>query len=216
MLILSFGSIVYKQWRCIVFKNIIRVFGMKMISIALPILSIIMVVFSGCSTHEIEETSPAVKADHSVEAVPAIESTKEVKPVVIIEKKVDVKISKKLITKKELPRKLEMTNADFENLKKKVNENKTREVREILNENPQALEAIQSSNKKLLYIGPKGWRVIDIIEGLRNKKLKEKQVITHIKGANIPYKVFTYDEIQTLLEHKMPYKVINTMMNVSR
>lgn len=189
---------------------------MRMIFLTLPILGIIIVIFGGCSTHKMDDQFSHANVDHVVEPVPVIEYKKEAIPVAIVEKKVEVKIPKKPIPKKELPKKVEMTNADVENLKKKINENKTREVREILNENPQALEAIQSSNKKLLYIGPKGWRVIDIIEGLRNKKLKEKQVIAHIKGANIPYKVFTYGEIQILLEHKMPYKVINTMMNISR
>ncbi|MDD2837356.1 MAG: hypothetical protein PHX59_00215 [Sulfuricurvum sp.] len=97
-----------------------------------------------------------------------------------------------------------------------VKTNQTRSVRNLLDKNPDAIRFINIEDKKIFYIGPKDWRVIDLIEGFRNKKLAIKPVITHIKKQKIPYKKFTYDEIQLLAKHKLPLKVINAMMTVSQ
>ncbi|MDD5051363.1 MAG: hypothetical protein PHO27_01375 [Sulfuricurvum sp.] len=142
------------------------------------------------------------------------------------ENKSDSKIVpiKKVVVKKEVSKKItkEEESEKVENkinmglLNQKIKENQTYEVREILNKNPNALSMVEESEKKLLYIGPNGWRVIDIIEGLRNKHLREKEVIAHLQAAKLPYKMYSYEEIQMLLKHKLPYKVINTMMNLSR
>ncbi len=101
-------------------------------------------------------------------------------------------------------------------LTQKIKEHKTREARNILNKHPQALGMVGESDEKLLYFGPAGWRVIDIVEGLRNGRLREKSVVAHIRKAKFPYKKFTYEEIQVLLKHKLPYRVINTMIVVTK
>jgi hypothetical protein len=202
-------------------------FSLSVLSI---VSSSIIFVFSGCSTHVIEEKPPVI-APIPKEPEPVVEAPKVVEVPVIIEKKVVVnktvkkpivntKVTKKS-TKSTMHEDITVNEADInatviEDLDQKIHENKTREVREILKENPKAIEAVGNSSNKLLYIGPSGWRVIDIIEGFRNKKLDEKSVVAHIKEAKNPYKVYTYEEIQILLKNKVPYKVINAMMIVSR
>ncbi|MDD2830251.1 MAG: hypothetical protein PHW18_11820 [Sulfuricurvum sp.] len=195
------------------------------LSIVSSVVSIAFL-FSGCSIHIIKDKSPVV-VPIPKEPEPIIETPTVVEIPVMIEKKDEIDIPKKQITKKQVPNKKvtkkdetneesEVTTTVIENLNQKMSENKTREVREILKENPKAIEAVGNSSNKLFYIGPSGWRVIDIIEGFRNKKLQEKLVVAHIKESKIPYKVYTYEEIQILLKNKIPYKVINAMMIVSR
>ncbi|MBN2870354.1 MAG: hypothetical protein JXK04_05310 [Campylobacterales bacterium] len=169
---------------------------------------------------------------HYAEAEPAEVSRPETKPVVhamaaeaeSTRTKIEKQPSPKPAVKKVPPKTTAVAAndisdakaADIDLLQKKIKEHKTREAREILNKHPQALGMVEESDEKLLYFGPAGWRVIDIVEGLRNGRLREKSVVTHIKKAKSPYKKFTYEEIQVLLKHKLPYRVINTMIVVTR
>lgn len=191
------------------------------------VLMSVFILFTGCSSHNMENLIDANESNKVNEShAPDLNVSV---PVVSIEKKVEAKknpsaksIGKKDATKKS--NKISLNNeadtdkseSDIKELNQKVKESKTREVREILNANPKAFDMVEESDNKLLYFGPSGWRVIDIIEGLRNGRLHEKEVVAHIKSAKLPYKKYSYEEIQLLLKQKIPFKVINAMMGVSR
>lgn len=191
------------------------------------VLMIVFIIFTGCSMHNMENVIDINQTNKVNEnSTPELNTSV---PVVPTEKKVESKKnpSVKTVVKKDTAKKSNKTSlnneadtdkseSDIKELNQKVKESKTREVRDILNANPKALDMVEESDNKLFYVGPNGWRVIDIIEGLRNKRLHEKEIITHIKEANLPYKKYSYEEIQVLLKQKIPFKVINTMMTVSK
>lgn len=183
---------------------------------------IALAMFAGCAQHSVENNNSINKiseADINSSSAPLsiaqpeqVNVPKKSQPNKIVVKKDTTKKSNKAATVTES----EMETVNIDELNQKVKANKTREVREILNANPKALDFVPESDNKLFYVGPNGWRVIDIIEGLRNKRLHEKEIIAHIKEANLPYKKYSYEEIQALLKQKIPFKVINTMMTVSK
>ncbi len=200
---------------------------MKLNTIKYSVLNTVFMIFSGCSTHNIDNIIDTNQTNIIHESNTSEFNTSI--PIETIEKKVEAKknpivkiVVKKDTTKK--PNKITLTTeADankseivIKELSQKIKESKTREVREILNANPKAIDMVEESDKKLLYVGPSGWRVIDIIEGLRNGRLHQKEVVAHIKAAQLPYKKYSYEEIQLLLKQKLPFKVINTMMTVSK
>jgi len=187
----------------------------------------VFMIFTGCSSHNMENSMDTNQINKGNEISPPELNTSI--PAPTIEKKVEPKKNPpaKTVGKKDATKKSNKTSLNNETdtdksesaikeLNQKVKESKTREVREILNANPKAIDMIEESEKKLLYVGPSGWRVIDIIEGLRNGRLREKEIVSHIKAAKLPYKNYSYDEIQALLKQKIPFKVINTMMTVSK
>jgi hypothetical protein len=100
-------------------------------------------------------------------------------------------------------------------LKQMISRYETRGIRAYLNENPQALALIEDPKQQLRYIGPNGWRVLDIIEKLRNERLGEKEIILHITKAALPYKKYSNDEIKTLVGYGISYKIINAMLSVT-
>lgn len=172
---------------------------------------------AGCSAHRAEAEPAEVSRAETKPAANAVPAEVDNTP-----KKAAQQPSSKPAVKK-VPPKMTAVPADEKSdepniglLTQKIKKHKTREARDILNKYPQALGMVEESNEKLLYFGPAGWRVIDIVEGLRNGRLREKSVVTHIKKAKSPYKKFTYEEIQVLLKHKLPYRVINTMIVVTR
>jgi hypothetical protein len=181
-----------------------------------------LVMFAGCAQHSVENNNSVNKvseADINNSSAPLsivqpeqVNVPKKSQPNKIVVKKDTTKKGNKAVSVTEP----EMETLNIDELNQKVKANKTREVREILNTNPKALDLVQESDNKLFYVGPNGWRVIDIIEGLRNKRLHEKEIVAHIKAAQLPYKKYSYDEIQLLLKLKVPFKVINTMMMVSK
>jgi hypothetical protein len=196
---------------------------MKRNTIKYSVILISMILFVGCAQHGIENDtiinkgSEKPKADINISSEPLPlaqpkQVNKKSQPNKIVVKKDTTKKSNKAASVTES----EMETVNIDELNQKVKANKTREVREILNANPKALDFVPESDNKLFYVGPNGWRVIDIIEGLRNKRLHEKEIIAHIKEANLPYKKYSYEEIQALLKQKIPFKVINTMMTVSK
>jgi hypothetical protein len=198
---------------------------MKRNTIKYSVILISIILFAGCAQHSIENDTIINKVPEKQKV--DINTTSEPLPIVQPEPVVVIKKSQpnKIIVKKDSSKKggkaslvseAEIETVSIDELNQKVKANKTREVREILNANPKVFELVQESDNKLFYVGPNGWRVIDIIEGLRNKRLHEKEIIAHIKEANLPYKKYSYEEIQVLLKQKIPFKVINTMMTVSK
>lgn len=198
---------------------------MKRNSIKYSVMLLSMILFAGCAQHSVENDNSINKLPEEPKA--DINISSEPLPLVQPERVSVPKKSptNKIVVKKDPSKKAnkvspapeaESETLNIDELNQKVKANKTREVREILNTNPKAINMVDESDKKLLYVGPNGWRVIDIIEGLRNKRLHEKEIVAHIKAAQLPYKKYSYEEIQFLLKQKIPFKVINTMMTVSK
>jgi len=101
-----------------------------------------------------------------------------------------------------------------EKLKKMISGHETKAIRTFLNENIHAIDLIEES-QRLRYIGPANWRVIDIVDKIKQDKLPEEKIIDHIAVAQLPYKKFTQEEISLLLRYGLSYKIINAMINVS-
>lgn len=100
-------------------------------------------------------------------------------------------------------------------LKQMISRYETRGIRAYLNEHPQALALIDDPKQQLRYVGPNGWRVLDIIEKLRNERQSEKEIILHITNAALPYKKFSNEEIKMLVSYGLSYKIINAMLSVT-
>lgn len=100
-------------------------------------------------------------------------------------------------------------------LKQMISRYETRGIRAYLNEHPHALALIDDPKQQLRYVGPNGWRVLDIIEKLRNERQSEKEIILHITNAALPYKKFSNEEIKTLVSYGISYKIIDAMINVT-
>lgn len=186
------------------------------ISFATVTMSLILSL-AGCTAPEVRKpVVPSEETNESNLSAAAIQpETEPVKTVRPVEKK-EPTSKKSHPSAKAVPIKPPTEEFDPEDLNRKVSMNQTAAVRKVLQTNPAAFESIRDEKKKLLYVGPSGWRVIDVIERLRNRKISQKGAIEHIKNAKQSYRVFTYEEIQFLLEHKLPYKVINTMMTISK
>lgn len=100
-------------------------------------------------------------------------------------------------------------------LKQMISRYETQGIRAYLKEHPDALALIEDPKQQLRYVGPNGWRVMDIIEKLRNERLSEKEIILHITKAALPYKKFSTEEIKTLVSYGISYKIIHAMMSVT-
>lgn len=100
-------------------------------------------------------------------------------------------------------------------LKRLIAKHETIGVRNFLNKYPEAIVLIGDSRQQLRYVGPSGWRIMDIAEGLARGVLKEEEVIAHIDAAALPYKRFSEDEIRIILHYGISNKIITSMMNAS-
>ncbi len=137
-----------------------------------------------------------------------IESAKEadIKPLPVVAQDVVVKTPE--IPSVSIPADAAVT------LKGMMSRQETRGIRNYLDQYPQAIGAIGDSKQRLRYLGPSGWRVIDIVENIDHKKMSEKSIIDHLQTNNIFYKKFTQEEITILLRYGFSHKLINTMMQV--
>jgi hypothetical protein len=102
-----------------------------------------------------------------------------------------------------------------ETLKGMIHRHETRGIRSYLDKYPQAIALIKDLKQQFRYIGPSGWRVIDIVEKMEYEKMQDKTLIEHIKSNGLLYKKFTQEEIAILLRYGFSHKVINAMMQVN-
>lgn len=100
-------------------------------------------------------------------------------------------------------------------LKRLIAKHETIGVRNFLNEHPEAIALISDSRQQLRYVGPSGWRIMDIAEGLARGVIKEEEVVAHIDAAALPYKYFNEDEIRIILHYGISKKIISSMMNAT-
>lgn len=100
-------------------------------------------------------------------------------------------------------------------LKRLIAKHETIGVRNFLNIHPEAIALIGDSRQQLRYIGPSGWRIMDIAEGISRGVLKEKEIVDHIEASGLPYKNFTEDEIRIISHYGISIKIINAMISVT-
>jgi hypothetical protein len=100
-------------------------------------------------------------------------------------------------------------------LERLMSKHETLAIRTFLNEHPETISLINDPRQQLRYIGPSGWRVMDIAEGLTRGVFKEKEIIEHIETAALPYKYFTEDEIRIVAHYGISVKIINSMISVT-
>ncbi len=100
-------------------------------------------------------------------------------------------------------------------LKRLIARHETIGVRNFLNEHPESISLITDPRQQLRYVGPNGWRIMDIAEGLTRGVLKEKDAIEHIIASNLPYKKFSEDEIRIISHYGISNKIIDAMVNVT-
>lgn len=100
-------------------------------------------------------------------------------------------------------------------LNRLMSKHETLAVRSFLNEHPEMISLISDPRQQLRYIGPAGWRVMDIAEALTRGVLKEKEIIDHIETSALPYKKFTEDEIRIISHYGISTKIINAMITVT-
>lgn len=100
-------------------------------------------------------------------------------------------------------------------LQRLMSKHETLAVRAFLNEHPEAITLINEPRQQLRYVGPRGWRIMDIAEGITRGVLKEKEVIEHIQTAGLPYKHFTEDDIRIISHYGISIKIIKAMISVT-
>lgn len=100
-------------------------------------------------------------------------------------------------------------------LERLMSKHETLAVRTFLNEHPEAINLISDPRQQLRYVGPAGWRIMNIAEGLTRGVLNEKEIVEHIQTSLLPYKHFTEDEIRIISHYGISMKIINTMMSVT-
>ena len=100
-------------------------------------------------------------------------------------------------------------------LKRLMSKHETLAVRTFLNEHPEAIVLISDPRQQLRYVGPSGWRIMDIAEGLTRGALNEKEIIEHIESSSLQYKHFTEDEIRIISHYGISINIINAMISVS-
>lgn len=151
-----------------------------------------------------------VKATVSVKS----ESVVRVAPVVKVTPEVIVKplVSSPTIEKK-LPAISEIEASAV--LKRLMSKHETLAIRTFLNEHPESITLIGDPRQQLRYVGPAGWRIMDIAEGITRGVLKEKEIIEHIEMASLPYRHFTEDEIRIISHYGISIKIINAMISVT-
>lgn len=91
----------------------------------------------------------------------------------------------------------------------------TKGIRNYLDNNPQAIVLITDPKQQLRYIGPSGWRVIDIVEKIQYGKIPEKTITDYISSNALIYKNFTQDEMKILSKYGLTSTMIASMMHAN-
>ena len=183
--------------------------SVDLITFAFPFLLILFGI-TGCVSPAIPPVVEVVNVkDHNITidsvsdnndtAIAAI-TKPELNKSVIISKAVVKKVPSKVLVKEAVQA-------------KEIKEKKTETIQFSVNE---TLSKSASSVVTLKEVGPKGWTVGDIAKKVKYQKLSEKVILKYILSVKAPYKKFSYDEIQTMIGWGLSYKIINTMMMVSK
>lgn len=87
-------------------------------------------------------------------------------------------------------------------------------LKEYTDKNPSAAYYISDNSLRLMFTGPRGMKVGDIRKLLKQGK-SEVIVVSLIKRVKTPYKEFTLDEIDTLIEMDLSDNIIAAMIDVT-
>lgn len=171
------------------------------------------------NTHN-EEMISLIKSHSKVPAIVKKEENVKEKSIVKQEIKapVTVKIEPVVVVKEAMAEKASPKISDAQasaTLKRLIAKHETIGVRNFLNQHPEAISLISDARQQLRYVGPNGWRIMDIAEGVTRGVLKEKDVIEHIITSNLPYKKFSEDEIRIISHYGISNKIIDAMVNVT-
>lgn len=101
-------------------------------------------------------------------------------------------------------------------LKKMIAGRETLGIRNFLNDNPNTIDLIDDPMQRIRYVGPSGFRIIDIIENMSRGKMKESDVISQISTSNLPYKNYTDEEVKMLSRYGISNSIIDAMVKVSK
>ena len=87
-------------------------------------------------------------------------------------------------------------------------------LKKYTDENPNAVYYIKDKSIRLALTGPKGLKVGDIRKYVKEGK-NERILVSLIKSAKTPYKEFTMEEIEILLEMGLSDKIVSAMIDVT-
>ncbi len=151
--------------------------------------------FVGCSKPNIEPVPHVLEARSDISSIPIVQENTQItfNPIAV-----DVQKSKDTFPAKLSPKKIPLKAT----------------LQPVEVKNKITTDSLQP--KKLKDIGPNEWTVNDIIKKVKYGKVPEKEVIEHILSVRLPYKKFNYDEIQIMLKCGLSYKIINSMIVVSK
>ncbi|MCD6258286.1 MAG: ankyrin repeat domain-containing protein [Helicobacteraceae bacterium] len=95
-----------------------------------------------------------------------------------------------------------------------IEEEKFEDLKVYTDSNPNAVYYIPQPELRLMFTGPKGLKVGDIAKMVERKR-SEKIIIAMIRGVKTPYKEFSIDEIEILVEMGLSDDIIVAMVEVS-
>ncbi|WP_321468400.1 hypothetical protein [Halarcobacter sp.] len=113
---------------------------------------------------------------------------------------------------------LEVLKVEQEKIEEKINayilNEDYKNLKELIDENPEYIKYIKNDAIRLSFVGPKGLRIGEISSFLQKGK-SESLVISLINNNKKPYKQFSLDEIELLQSMGISDKVIEAMINVT-
>ncbi|MDY0122097.1 MAG: ankyrin repeat domain-containing protein [Sulfurimonas sp.] len=95
-----------------------------------------------------------------------------------------------------------------------IEKEKFEDLKVYTDTNPNAVYYIPQPELRLMFTGPKGLKVGDIAKMVERKR-SEKIILAMIHGVKTPYKEFTIDEIEILVEMGLSDDIIVAMIEVS-
>lgn len=168
-----------------------------------------------------EPSSPSVNVD-VIEPIPVISQAQNLMPTQIVKETAAAPVQtaaavespKEMVMKQAVPT---ISNEEATaRLRKMIAGRETMGIRSFLNQYPHTINLIDDPMQRIRYVGPSGFRVIDIIENMGRGKISDVQVINQIMTSNYPYKNFSADELKMLSRYGISNSIINAMVNVSK
>lgn len=175
------------------------------------------------SSHDVPDKTSLIKHDKAIteaplpcpivdtiEPIPVIVQPAEIKPV-------EVKpIETQKVVLEQSPKPSISNEEATARLRKMIAGRETMGIRNFLHEFPNAIELIEDPMQRIRYVGPSGFRIIDIIENMGRGKMGESEVINQILSKNMPYKQFSSDEIKMLSRYGISNNIIDAMVKVTK
>lgn len=166
---------------------------------------------------DLKEVNESLKPLHAAEPPVVLKNVDVIEAIPVIESTTPVNISEPQVVSRTIVSSSAISKQEASSrLKKMIAGRETMGIRNFLNEFPYAIEYIEEPMQRIRYVGPSGWRVIDIIENMGRGKYKEPDVVNHIITAQLPYKQFSPDEIKLLTRYGIASSIIDAMVKVTK